>query len=89
MSFFASNCNSVLSGRNEWVQAIMKETPVDSYGNCFHNKESSGCSGTRWDQKLCTMAKYKFHLSFENSIDDWYVTEKFFQGKVFYYPFVF
>jgi hypothetical protein len=84
MSFFASNCNNVLSGRNEWVQAIMEETPVHSYGGCFKNmKLPDNCKrSTGYDEKLCAISKYKFHLSFENSIDYSYVTEKFFQGKV-------
>lgn len=58
----------------------MKHVPVDSYGQCLHNKDlpfhlrdSSAMDEESFYQIL---AQYKFILAFENAICDDYITEK-------------
>lgn len=50
---------------------------IDSFGKYRTNKraEDLGCKS---EDKRCVMRQYKFYLAFENSIDDSYVSEKFF-----------
>jgi Glycosyltransferase family 10 (fucosyltransferase) C-term/Fucosyltransferase, N-terminal len=65
------------SGRNQFARELMSQIAVDSYGRFLNNRpivvEDRGRA-----TKLATIASYKFCLSFENSIADDYVTEKFF-----------
>jgi len=80
-SIFVSNCGLVKSGRNSWIQELMKHITVHSFGRCYNNKrqEDRGCTQPHWDGKLCVIKQYKFYLAFENSIDVSYVTEKYWQ----------
>ncbi|KAJ3677014.1 hypothetical protein LUZ60_002738 [Juncus effusus] len=72
---FISNCGA----RNFRLEAL--ETlerlgvEIDSYGSCHNNKNG------RVD-KVQTLKRYKFSLAFENSNEEDYVTEKFFQSLV-------
>ena len=83
ISQMVSHCNAE-SGRDELTRMIQKFIPVDVYGACgpFHCKKRvcgpSNCNGA--DQSCYKMMerKYKFYLSFENSICADYVTEKYF-----------
>jgi hypothetical protein len=83
MSIFVSNCHLVKSGRNEMIEGLSKHIPLHSFGSCFHNMETVkvGCNQPHYEGKLCAIRQYKFYLSFENSIDDSYVTEKYWQGN--------
>jgi len=78
VSLFMSNCGS--QERNTLVQSLMEYIKVDSYGKCLNNVKASerkGCEKLKhYDQKLCVISQYKFYLSFENSVDESYVTEK-------------
>jgi alpha-1,3-fucosyltransferase len=70
-----SHC-STQSKREELVKKLKKYISIDVYGVCGKNKckkknEEDGCH-----EELET--KYKFYLSFENSMCEEYVTEKFF-----------
>ena len=62
----------------------MKHIKVDSYGKCLNNREMPRkmVGRDRHDDEdfLRLVAKYKFHLSFENAICNDYVTEKLFGG---------
>ncbi|XP_020110975.1 glycoprotein 3-alpha-L-fucosyltransferase A-like [Ananas comosus] len=72
---FISNCGA----RNFRLQALeMLEQmgiKIDSYGACHRNRDG------RVD-KVEALKKYKFSLAFENSNEEDYVTEKFFQSLV-------
>lgn len=72
---FISNCGA----RNFRLQALdMLEKmgiKVGSYGSCHHNRGGNV-------NKVETLRRYKFSLAFENSNEEDYVTEKFFQSLV-------
>ncbi|CAK7329879.1 unnamed protein product [Dovyalis caffra] len=72
---FISNCGA----RNFRLQALdgleRSNIKIDSYGNCHRNHDG------RVD-KVETLKRYKFSLAFENSNEEDYVTEKFFQSLV-------
>ncbi|XP_004505222.1 glycoprotein 3-alpha-L-fucosyltransferase A isoform X2 [Cicer arietinum] len=72
---FISNCGA----RNFRLQALeaLEKTniSIDSYGGCHRNRDG------RVD-KVEALKHYKFSLAFENSNEEDYVTEKFFQSLV-------
>lgn len=72
---FISNCGA----RNFRLQALEglenSGIKIDSYGGCHRNRDG------RVD-KVETLKRYKFSLAFENSNEEDYVTEKFFQSLV-------
>ncbi|KAJ4836334.1 putative fucosyltransferase-like protein [Turnera subulata] len=72
---FISNCGA----RNFRLQALegleKSDIKIDSYGGCHRNRDG------RVD-KVETLKRYKFSLAFENSNEEDYVTEKFFQSLV-------
>ncbi|KAI5068415.1 hypothetical protein GOP47_0016760 [Adiantum capillus-veneris] len=72
---FISNCG----GHNFRLEAITKlrefGVSIDSYGACLRNQDGHV-------NKLETLRDYKFSLAFENSNEDDYVTEKFWQSLV-------
>ncbi|GMN37630.1 hypothetical protein TIFTF001_006977 [Ficus carica] len=72
---FISNCGA----RNFRLQALEEleksNIKIDSYGGCHRNHDG------RVD-KVQALKRYKFSLAFENSNEEDYVTEKFFQSLV-------
>ncbi|KAL2456808.1 Glycoprotein 3-alpha-L-fucosyltransferase A [Forsythia ovata] len=72
---FISNCGA----RNFRLQALIAlekaNVKIDSYGGCHRNRDG------RVD-KVETLKRYRFSLAFENSNEEDYVTEKFFQCLV-------
>ncbi|GLT47278.1 hypothetical protein SLA2020_209860 [Shorea laevis] len=72
---FISNCGA----RNFRLQALFElekaDIKIDSYGACHRNHDG------RVD-KVEALRRYKFSLAFENSNEEDYVTEKFFQSLV-------
>ncbi|PKA59513.1 Putative fucosyltransferase-like protein [Apostasia shenzhenica] len=72
---FISNCGA----RNFRLQALEMleklDIKIDSYGSCHRNHDGDV-------DKVDTLKKYKFSLAFENSNEEDYVTEKFFQSLV-------
>ncbi|RXG54880.1 Alpha-(1,3)-fucosyltransferase C [Armadillidium vulgare] len=81
-AWMVSNCKTP-SKREEYVRELQKFIPVDIYGSCGPLKctkdpiKSKGCY-----EKI--EKEYKFYLSFENSLCEDYVTEKFFNILRFY-----
>ncbi|XP_076347342.1 4-galactosyl-N-acetylglucosaminide 3-alpha-L-fucosyltransferase 9-like [Tachypleus tridentatus] len=72
--WFVSNCHTS-SKREKYVRELAKFIPVDIYGNCGKKKCIPSQSSRCYENIL---NKYKFYLSFENSICKDYITEKFF-----------
>ena len=89
-----SHCNTH-GLREDYIKELKKYIPVDNYGKCDFNDEST--VDDNWDPKIgldyCKKSefissnpecydvietRYKFYLSFENSVCVDYVTEKFF-----------
>ncbi|CAA0807529.1 Glycoprotein 3-alpha-L-fucosyltransferase A [Striga hermonthica] len=72
---FISNCGA----RNFRLQALIAlekaNITIDSYGACHRNHDGSV-------DKVEALKRYKFSLAFENSNEEDYVTEKFFQSLV-------
>ncbi|UJR14605.1 hypothetical protein I4U23_001600 [Adineta vaga] len=67
-----SNCNAH-NGRQDFVQQLMKEIKVDSYGGCLNNRQGYGA---RMVDNANAYKKYKFVIAIENSNCADYVTEK-------------
>jgi hypothetical protein len=75
-SFLARNCDS-MSNREEIVKHLMKTTRVDSLSSCLHNADPpNGIDDGGLEGKIAIMRSYLFHLAFENSNEEDYVTEK-------------
>nr|XP_043622801.1 glycoprotein 3-alpha-L-fucosyltransferase A [Erigeron canadensis] len=72
---FISNC----AARNFRLQALegleKSNIKIDSYGGCHRNRNGNV-------NKVEALKRYKFSLAFENSNEEDYVTEKFFQSLV-------
>ncbi|KAK9286437.1 hypothetical protein L1049_014834 [Liquidambar formosana] len=72
---FISNCGA-RNFRLQALEALEKANiKIDSYGGCHRNRDG------RVD-KVQTLKRYKFSFAFENSNEEDYVTEKFFQSLV-------
>jgi alpha-1,3-fucosyltransferase len=80
VAWMASHCETP-SLRETYVRQLGKFIPVHIYGGCGNFRCSRNNSHWLSDPKCYDMieTKYKFYLSFENSICDDYVTEKFFE----------
>ena len=80
VAWMVSHCPT--EGRREdYVKELKRHIGVDSYGACG-NLSCEKDNGANGSSKKCfdlIESKYKFYLSFENSICTDYVTEKFFQ----------
>ncbi|BBN09342.1 hypothetical protein MPTK1_4g19010 [Marchantia polymorpha subsp. ruderalis] len=73
---FISNCGAH-NFRLEALEGLKAQgVRIDSYGQCLRTREGRGVN------KLQTLRRYKFSLAFENSNEDDYVTEKFWQSLV-------
>ncbi len=73
-AWFVSNCHS-RALREQYVNNLKKFMDVDIYGSCG----SFTCPRKNSTKCYLNMEKdYKFYLSFENSMCDGYVTEKYF-----------
>lgn len=67
-----------LSGRNAYAAELMTRIQVDSFGK-FLNNRAITAPDFGMLTKLETISRYKFCIAFENTIENDYVTEKFFQ----------
>ena len=68
VAWIVSNCNS-WSYREKYVKEMQQYGEIDIFGKC-------GSLSIEHGQELDVLAKYKFYLSFENSLCDEYATEK-------------
>lgn len=68
------------SGRTMLACELMRHIAIDSWGRQLNNRRLVADQGR--STKLALIARYRFTLAFENSIDDDYVTEKFFDPLI-------
>lgn len=76
IAWFVSNCHTQ-SQRERYVYQLQKHIQVDVYGNC--GKLSCLRNNRQGNPNFCDIQlkrKYKFYLSFENSLCREYLTEK-------------
>ena len=66
-----------LSRRLEYLAELQNWLPVDSYGGVMHNRDLPADYGIMTKKEI--VSTYKFTIAFENSINEDYVTEKFFE----------
>ncbi|XP_044161092.1 alpha-(1,3)-fucosyltransferase 10 [Bufo gargarizans] len=77
--YVQSDCDPP-SDRDTYIQELMKYVPVDSYGECLHNRDlppqvnNSSFMDDRQFYRI--LAQYKFILAFENAVCEDYITEK-------------
>ena len=80
--YLQRDCNPP-SDRDRYVKELMKHIDVDSYGPCVNNKKIpaniDGFHRLNDEEYFHFLARYKFHLSFENAICKDYMTEKLFR----------
>ena len=77
VAWMVSNCLTK-SNREGYVEALKKFIDVDVYGSCY--KDSKICEKNGSDSCWNYISDhYKFYLSFENSLCNDYITEKFWE----------
>lgn len=80
VAWLVSNCHA-RNNRLEFARELSKHIQVDVYGKC------GNFTCAKWSQSTCLErlnARYKFYLSFENSNNRDYITEKFYQNALGY-----
>jgi alpha-1,3-fucosyltransferase len=80
VAWMASHCNTP-GLREEYIRQLSKLIKVDVYGKCGNLSCPRNTAHSYSDPKCYKFleGKYKFYLSFENSVCEDYVTEKFFE----------
>jgi alpha-1,3-fucosyltransferase len=80
VAWMASHCKTP-GLRETYVRKLSKFIPIDIYGRCGNLTCPRNTIHSYSDPKCYNLMemKYKFYLSFENSICEDYVTEKFFE----------
>lgn len=78
--YIQSHC-AVPSDRDRYVKELMKYIKIDSYGKCLNNKNipkkfEDPADNLKNQDFYDFIAPYKFHLAFENSYLEDYMTEK-------------
>lgn len=77
-AWFVSHC-ATQARREKYAKSMEKYMDIHIYGDCSRGPNKHSCPRTRESDCYAMMEKnYKFYLSFENSICDDYVTEKYF-----------
>ena len=82
VAWLVSNCRTH-SQREHYVETLSKHIQVDVYGHCHNNSRCPEKADDKCSEYI--QNNYMFYLSFENSVCDEYVTEKFWsylQGKL-------
>lgn len=80
--FLQTDCNT-MSGREDYVQELMKHIRVDSYGGCLRNIDLPASLQRDYlnnlysDELLRFLARYKFMIAIENGVCEDYITEKY------------
>ncbi|XP_022224223.2 alpha-(1,3)-fucosyltransferase B [Drosophila obscura] len=85
--FLQSDCNT-MSGREDYVQELMRHINVDSFGSCLRNKDlpqrlqNDYLNNLYSPEMLRFLANYKFMIAIENAVCEDYITEKFWRPLV-------
>ena len=74
VAWLVSNCHTH-SQREHYVENLSKHIKVDVYGHCHNNSQCPPEADDKCSEYI--QNEYMFYLSFENSVCDEYVTEKF------------
>ena len=73
IAMFTSNCGA--KWRSDYFEELLKFIPIDSYGKCLHNKDEPP-TNDKGANFLKLSSKYRMIVTFENLIQDDYITEK-------------
>ena len=79
IAMFTSNCGA--KWRLDYFDRLSRVVPIDSYGRCLHNKDEPPAVGSKLDNIIEVGSKYRMVVTFENMIQDDYISEKI--GAVF------
>ena len=75
IAMFTSNCEA--EWRLEYFEKLIKAVHIDSYGKCLHNKDEPPPPDNNKGANLVRICrKYRMVVTFENLIQDDYITEK-------------
>eukprot|EP01080_Neovahlkampfia_damariscottae_P003875 gene3875-7089_t len=82
VSAYISNCDyRVSSDRLKIIKELKKYIKIDVFGKCFNVTEPKELMHLDYaKRKIENIANYKFHLAFENSKDNGYISEKIWQS---------
>ena len=74
VALLMSNCGA--QWRNDYIKELMKYIHVDSYGHCFHNVPEPPSRENFGETFQVITKKYRMVVTFENTINSDYITEK-------------
>jgi hypothetical protein len=74
-AWLSSRC---VEPRNSFVGELMRYMPIDAFGKCHNNARLP--QGMNDESFFKFLGQYKFIISVENSLENGYVTEKFWKG---------
>ena len=75
IAMFTSNCGA--KWRLDYLDRLAKAVSIDSYGGCLHNKdEPPAADGNKVANLAKISSKYRMVVTFENIIQDDYISEK-------------
>ena len=73
IAIVTSNCG--VQWRSNYIVELMKYIHIDSYGYCWHNTDIK-VSNASIPVPVDVASKYRLYVTFENTIEDDYITEK-------------
>ena len=81
IAMFVSNCDAWW--RYDYLSELMDKVHIDSYGSCLHNTDKDSdnmwTNPKNWQRsQIRTSLKYRMVVSFENTIQKDYISEKIF-----------
>ena len=76
VALFLSHCTPDLKWRNNYILELSKYIHLHSYGTCFHNVSMPSNRNTYIDSFASTAEKHRMVVTFENTIEADYISEK-------------
>ena len=77
---FVSHCDIDVKWRTDYILELAKYIHIDSYGECWHNVSMPSNREDRMTTGFDPAKKYRMLLTFENTINQDYITEKISMG---------